>query len=722
MSRVQSGDVFGGSTGDRSAGDSAWSRRGVRAERRGVAGSGSATRLWPALSRRETGEQPPKGADLFGEWLTGCFARRRLRVRSLLERAEAVLERARGYVHTSDAALKSLALDVGEDVRLQRDDATAVDESAAVVVEVVRRIAGFVLHPEQVAGGLGILGGACVEMATGEGKTVTAVLPAAVNAWAGAARGGVHVVTVNDYLAQRDAEITGPMYAMLGLSVGVVTDATKPGDRRRQYENPIVYGSDKQFIFDHLRDKIVSPVGVSMASHLLDQVLESDRRRLLSEVAPLGGMSDELRGRRGWASAVVQRGLYAAIVDEADSVLVDEAVTPAIIASAEAGEGSPWGGTAHYKTAAELAGLLRKGEDYKVLEQAHRIDLTEAGRRKLAQRAHGLPAFWAGPHRREELVNQALCAVEFHRRDDDYIVRDEKVVIVDRSTGRVLEGRQWQFGLHQAVEAKEGLEITPARVTSARSSYQRFFRRYSRLGGMTGTAWEVRHELWRDYRLPVVRIPTHKPIARRELRDAAFASESAKFEAVADEAARLNAVGRPVLIGTRSVAASERLGELLASRGVDCKVLNAMRESEEAAIVETAGVRGAVTVATNMAGRGTDISLTETSRELGGLVVLATERHEERRVDRQLFGRSGRQGDPGLARAYVSLDDVLVVRHGLRPLRWAVARAPVGLRPMLAGVLWRSAQWSAGRRAAMTRRESVRREAWLDVAFHEPAR
>src|SRR5690606_38539875 len=297
------------------------------------------------------------------------------------------------------------------------------------------------------------------------------------------------------------------------------------------------------------------------------------------------------------------RGLHAAIIDEADSVLIDEAVTPAIIALPP-GEGTPWAGQEHFLVAADAAREMQAGRDYVVSRRLHRVDLTRAGRERAAAIAPRLPSFWAGPRRREELLTQAVMARELYTLDDDYIIREGKVVIVDRSTGRVLEGRQWQAGIHQSVEAKEGLEVTEARVTSARVSYQRFFQRYERLGGMSGTVWETRHELWRDYRLPVVRIPTHRPLARKRARDRVFDTEAQKFAAVADRAAEFHRVGRPVLIGTRSVAASEKLGTLLAERGTSCRILNATREKEEAEIVAQAGKFGAVTVATNMAGRG----------------------------------------------------------------------------------------------------------------------
>jgi preprotein translocase subunit SecA len=333
-----------------------------------------------------------------------------------------------------------------------------------------------------------------------------------------------------------------------------------------------------------------------------------------------------------------------------------------------------------------------------------------------------LPPFWSGPRRREEIVVVALTAKELYLKGDDYIVKDGQVVIVDRSTGRILPGRQWQMGIHQAVEAKEHVDTTSERRTTSRVSYQQFFQRYERLSGMTGTAMEVADELWTAYRLPVVRIPTHRPVIRTRAPDRYFETESQKFEAVADRVAELHRTGRPVLVGTRSVLSSERLGAMLSERGIQCNILNATREAEEAEIVARAGQRGAVTVATNMAGRGTDIKLGEGVCELGGLLVIATERHDESRVDRQLFGRAGRQGDPGAAEAFASLDDQLIANYGFGLLVGFVRRLVGPARTRLAGLLWKQAQWAAGKRHKTARAQVAAAESWMDAAFHHRSR
>ncbi len=673
-----------------------------------------AERLWPALARPVQRVQPAKGIDLLGEKARGLAARRKLRAAEL-RRARAICARADALADLSEKALDAEVDEIRQAAASarRRDDPAVIDRAFAIMREVVRRQVGLALHPEQVAGAIVMASGRLAEMATGEGKTITAILPAALDGWSGR---GVHIVTVNDYLARRDAQTTGSAYRRLGLTVAALQDQMTSEQRRRIYSCDIVYGADKQFIFDHLRDRLVAPLAPRLLDAALDQLVGG---RAAPPTTTAAG-----DGRADWTQLVTQRGHYAAIIDEADSVLIDEAVTPAIIA-----EDVPQEATlerfSHYRLAAELASRLGAGEHYIVDRKLRRITLTDRGRAALGEITEGLAPFWAGPRRREELMVQALTARELFRAGDDYIIRDGKVVIVDRSTGRILEGRQWQLGLHQAVEAKEGVEITGERRTSARISYQRFFQRYQRLSGMTGTAWEVGPELWRWYRLGVIRVPTHKPVIRRTSRDRIFTTEQRKFEAVADRVAALHEQGRPVLVGTRSVNASEQLGALLAERGVLCRILNATREQEEAEIIADAGRAGAVTVATNMAGRGTDIILDDRARTAGGLVVIATERHDEARVDRQLAGRSGRQGDPGLAEVFVSLDDDLIRRHGLAPLVALCRAAPPTtgpLRAIGADALWRLAQATASRRPAMARSEVAKSDAWVDLAMHHHTR
>ncbi|MEO1007595.1 MAG: hypothetical protein AAFX79_03445 [Planctomycetota bacterium] len=670
-------------------------------------------RLWSALALRDASEEPLKGLDRVAAGLQGRAIRRRSS-RSEAQRAAAILAAARALRDHSEAAFDREIEEMRATVRglpALAPGTDGVHAAFAIAVEAVRRCLGLTLYPEQVTGALVLSQGAIAEMATGEGKTVTAILPAALAGWTGR---GVHVATVNDYLAKRDAEICGPVYRRLGLRVGVLGESLKKPERRSAYDADVTYGADKQFIFDFLRDRLSSPLAPSVTTSVLDDLFPEE--------------DDPQRSR--WPSAVVQRGLHVAIVDEADSVLIDEAATPAII-SLPAPGGHGEAAHDHYRVGVELARALERGRDYRVDKRMHKVHFTRAGRERLAELAERLPPFWSGPRRREELVNQALTAVELYARDDDYMVREKaddageaqrEIAIVDRSTGRVLEGRQWQLGLHQAIEAKEGLEPTEQRHTAARVSYQRYFGRYRMLSGMSGTAWEVAPELWRTYGVRVVRVPTHRPVIRKERPDRVSSGGAHKFETIASDAQRAHAAGQPVLVGTRSIRDSERVATLLRDRGLSCRVLNARHEAAEASIIEQAGEAGAITVATNMAGRGTDIKIDGAARDAGGLLVLATDRHHERRVDRQLFGRSGRQGDPGEARAYVALDDEMVRRYGPPPLRWLARACPEPLRSPLARLLVVLAQRAATRRWQLIREESAKIDAWVDYAFHQQSR
>jgi preprotein translocase subunit SecA len=556
-----------------------------------------------------------------------------------------------GLRNASDAVLRARADALRERLRREgfeeaapgAESGWAAAEAFALVREAATRVLGQRHHDVQLRGGYAILRGLVAEMETGEGKTLTATLAAVTAALAGEA---VHVVTVNDYLAQRDADWMRPLYAALGLRVGVIKGGLDPDERRAAYACDVTYATNKEIAFDYLKDRITLGRRGSRVRLQLDRLFDA---------APRSGQ-------------LLLRGLQFAIVDEADSVLVDEARTPLIIS----GESDDDLERVTYEQALELATELRDGRDFRLEGRERSVVYTPDGEARLAERGRLLGGLWTGRLRREDLVRQALVGLHLLVRDHHYLVRDGKVQIVDEFTGRVMADRSFEHGLHQVLEAKEGCDITSRRDPIARISYQRFFRRYRRLSGMTGTAAELAGELWNVYGLPVLRIPTHRPIQRRDDGERIFATDGEKWEAVV---ARVDAVrrdGRPVLVGTRSVDASEELARRLTAAGIPHRVLNARQDAEEAEIVAAAGERARVTVATNMAGRGTDIRLADGVVALGGLHVIATERHEARRIDRQLFGRCGRQGDPGSFERIVSLDDEVVRLHAPAARRLAI--------------------------------------------------
>ena len=473
------------------------------------------------------------------------------------------------------------------------------------------------------------------------------------------------------------------------MRVGCVTAALQPLERLKQYERDVTYTTSKELLADFLRDR--SRLGL-----LRDPV-----RRLVRRLVQPG--NPVLEG-------VVMRGLHTAIIDEADSVLIDEAVTPLIISATRKNEMLREAGA----RAAELAAELTPAVDYRIDPRYREVELTDEGRRKLAECCTRLPGIWRGQQRRTELVRTALVAREFFLRDKQYIVENGKVVIVDEFTGRPMPQRTWREGLHQAVEAKEGIILSDPTETVARMSFQRFFRCFHRLCGMTGTAWEAAGEFWQTYRLPVVRLPTNRPCIRRQWPERFFPNDDAKWDAVVEEVARVHATGRPLLIGTRSVAASEYLARRLTERQLHFQLLNATRLAEEAAIVERAGEPGHITIATNMAGRGTDIRLGRGVAQNGGLHVLATERHEAERIDRQLFGRAGRQGDPGSAQAFLSADDELLRRHLPATLRRTLLATGT---PWLVRTAVNLAQRAAQRMAWKQRAAVLRSDGWLDEAL-----
>lgn len=517
--------------------------------------------------------------------------------------------------------------------RLRREGFTdrLVARAFALVREVAGRTRGMRHFDVQLVGGLVLLKGMVAEMETGEGKTLTATLAASTAALAGIP---VHVVTVNDYLAVRDAEWMGPVYRALGLTAGTITQGLQPDTRRAAYGCNITYCTNKELTFDYLKDRIVLWDRPGQVRLQLERLYEEDSR----------------------IDRLLLRGLHYAIVDEADSVLIDEARTPLIISS----EAKDFTEQALYREAFDIARELKPGEDFAVAAADRAVVIRDAARFRIEQFPWREARAWTTRRQREELVRQALTALNLFDRDKHYLVRDGKVQIIDEYTGRVMPDRSWERGLHQLIEIKEACEMSARKETRARISYQRFFRRYIRLAGMTGTAKEVAGELWSTYNLPVVKIPTNRPCVRRHLPQLVCSTSRDKWEAVIRSVSDLYKIGRPVLIGTRTVAVSDHVSGLLEEAGLPHLVLNARQDKEEAEIIARAGQEAAITVATNMAGRGTDILLGPGIAERGGLHVLAVERNEAGRIDRQLFGRCGRQGDPGTCQAIISLEDELV--------------------------------------------------------------
>jgi preprotein translocase subunit SecA len=547
----------------------------------------------------------------------------------------------------SDAQLRRTADGLRVRLPRARRDLEAVALAFAAAREATRRHSGMRHFPVQLLGGAAMMDGALAEMQTGEGKSLTAILPAVAAALMGRA---VHIVTVNDYLARRDAEQFRRVYAALGLSVGLIDQGQQPRERQQAYNCDVTYCTNKELVFDYLRDRLALGSRSARAQLFVDRVF---RQGLLASPPTL-----------------VLRGLHFAIIDEADSVLIDEARTPLIISRSQTDDE---GDEASYDVALGFARRLGRGEDFELRTNQRLVRLTSQGERRLAGLAAGLSGIWTIRQAREELVQQALSALHLFHRDVQYIVRDGKVQIVDEYTGRIMPDRSWEFGLHQLIEAKENCTITTRRQTLARMTYQRFFRRYLHLCGMTGTAIETAGELRAIYRLSVQRIPPNRPLRRQDLGTRIFRTTDLKWNAVVESAKAAVEKNRAVLIGTRSVDASEHVGRLLQGAGLRPVVLNARQDRNEAEIVAAAGQPGRVTVATNMAGRGTDIILHPTVRDAGGLHVILSEFHESFRIDRQLFGRTGRQGDPGTYESVVSIADELFQRFGPRPLLRVIA-------------------------------------------------
>ncbi len=534
--------------------------------------------------------------------------------------ADKILELDDEYSKLSDDELKSKTEEFKNRLANGEDFDDILVEAFATAREACYRVINEKPYKVQLIGGLALHYGNIAEMKTGEGKTLTSVMPAYLNALEGQ---GVHIVTVNEYLAERDSKWMGQIHEFLGLSVGLNLRDLSPSEKRAEYDKDILYSTNNEIGFDYLRDNMA--------------IRKEDR--------------------------VQQRGLNYAIVDEVDSILIDEARTPLIIS------GGFLENKNLYIDADRFAKSLNYDTDIVYDAKLKRSNLSEEGMKKAEKYFKVDNLYDVNNSTLVHFINQALHANYSQKNDVDYVVKDGKIVIVDQFTGRLMPGRAFSDGLHQAIEAKEGVEIQQETKTLATITFQNLFRMYNKLSGMTGTAKTEEEEFREIYNMYVIAIPTNKPVIREDMADLIYASKKSKFKAIIDEIAERHEKGQPVLVGTIAIETSEEISNLLKKRGIPHEVLNAKNHAREAEIIAKAGEKGSVTIATNMAGRGTDIKLGEGVKELGGLCVIGTERHESRRIDNQLRGRSGRQGDPGFTQFYIAMDDELMIRFGSEKIK-----------------------------------------------------
>ncbi len=636
---------------------------------------------------------PPKlhqGIDGYVHQGIGWWRRRQFKQTEFAARAERLYAEHTSLAGLSEKALKEQLEFHRRAVRRQRH--APVEAAAAalpVVAEAARRELGLDPYPVQFRGALALLHGTLTEMATGEGKTLTIALAAAPLGWTELP---VHILTANDYLARRDALYLGRFYTRCGLETGHVLATMNGPERSENHAAGIVYTTGKELLADFLRDRLI-----------LGRWQDAGRRLARRHFGqPLPGLE-----------RTVLRGLHHVIVDEADNLLIDEAVTPLIISRQVENQTL----ADAVQAAHRLATRLVAETDYTLDPRRRRAPLTDAGLERIAQEAAAsTEAALAHPHWRRELVETALQAIHFFQRDKQYVVDEGVVVIVDEFTGRLMPGRQWKQGLHQAIEVKEGVTVTLPTEAITQLSYQSFFRFLPHVSGITGTARECAREIWAVHRRLFCTIPRHRPNRFRAGRPRVFARAEDKWAAVVSAIATTHATGRPILVGTRSIAASEELAERLRERRISFNLLNAVRHQGEALTIERAGQRGAVTIATNMAGRGTDIRLDDEVVALGGLFVIATEPHRSGRIDRQLFGRAARQGDPGNGLLFISCEDELLkdflpflIR---RPVQLALRLRLPGARTLgIAACRW--AQRRAERSAYRQRLAVFKQDRWV---------
>jgi len=627
----------------------------------------------------------PSGLDSAVLAASGAIRRRYGEKRRWLQAASRIFDQAERLGDATDARLIQRLEAVRWSFRTGRGDAV-LEEALALLTEAAWRSLGMRPYPVQIMGAIGLFYNRLIEMQPGEGKTITAALAAVLAGWRGRP---CHVVTANTYLAQRDASSLEPLYRFSGLSTGCVMPGMEPMQRGDQYQCDVVYTTSKELAADFLRDRLKVGERNEPGRHYL-----------------------HLPMNRQNGQGLIMRGLYTAIVDEVDSVLIDEAVTPLILS----GKGRNQPLVEACRAAVTIGEALEQGSDYVVDQRYREIRLTSQGKQRVAETVQRLPNMWCGRQHGEDLILRALAAGHFYRRDKEYVIQDGRVVIVDEFTGRLMPERSWSNGMQQIIEARERLEPTHPDNTMARISFQRFFRFFPRLSGMTGTAQEESTEFWKIYRLQCVVIPPNRPCVRSKMPLQVYENRDHKVNAIVKEIIRTHETGRPVLVGTTSVHASEELAYRLQRQNLEFDLLNATRDREEAAIIARAGELGRITIATNMAGRGTDIKLGSGVAARSGLHVIATEPNEASRIDRQLFGRCARQGEPGTVQPYVSVDDPVLRRFlpktVLRSLRWAVRRKAPGAAFMGRAAVAR-AQRTAQRMAYGRRVGVLRADDWI---------
>jgi preprotein translocase subunit SecA len=638
------------------------------------------------IERPRVPEPLPKGLDLVVHQWIGKYRRRKAVFRSLNDDAQQADAMRAEFRDLSSAALQAELATLKASIR-RRPAATvsALLRPLAAVAEAAKRTLGLDPFAVQLLGALTLARGHLAEMATGEGKTLTAGIAATLIAWRGKP---CHIITVNDYLVERDANFLRPLYEMCGLTVGHVTGETSPQQRKEAYACDITYGTSKEMAADFLRDQLQRGALLNPSQQTLRSLLHNSESASMHQP--------------------VMRGLHFAIVDEADSLLIDEAVTPLIISARQPNDGL----REAVEQAQTLCGPFQLDVHYRTNSRYRDIEFTHEGEELITRSTESLTGIWRMRERSAELLRQALVAREYYHAGQQFTINDGKIVIVDEFTGRPMADRTWRMGLHQAVEAAQGLEITAPTETVARISFQKFFRLYHQLSGMTGTAQEAAAEFWRVYSLPVVRIPTHRPCVRVSAPEQIFPTLAGKMQAIVKRIVAIHATGRPILVGTRTVQASEDLAALLRAEGIAPQVLNATRIQEEAIIISLAGQPGQITIATNMAGRGTDIKLGTGVAAAGGLCVLAVERHESGRVDRQLIGRCARQGDPGASESFASMEDELILKYAPSSLRKLLQRVP-----SLAPKIFDRAQRNAQRQAYRQRTQVLEADTWMEQSL-----